>query len=203
MATRSNQKERTRRAIADATARLVDKGVMSPTIDDVAEEALVSRATVYRYFESTDDLLWQVYSDRHVPDPEASMAIAGDDLTQRVLTAEANVNDYLFANADGTRAFERVTLERRLHGRDTEQDRPGRRFSQIDAALAQLQEQLPPEQAQLVRHALSLAIGSQAMIALLDTARLDPEQARAVTQFACRAIAAEAERLMGASSDVD
>ena len=49
-----------------------------------------------------------------------------------------------------------------------------------------------------LRDALSLAIGSQAMIALLDTGRLDPQRARDVARFACRAIAAEAERMMDA-----
>ena len=196
MATRSNQKERTRRAIVDAAARLIDGGAGNPTIDEVAAEALVSRATVYRYFESTDDLLWQVYSDRHVPDAGSSMAAAGDDLTQRVLTAEANVNDYLFAHQDGTRAFERVTLERRLQGRGTAQDRPGRRFDQIDAALAPLRGRLDPDLVQLVRHALSLAIGSQAMVALVDTGHLDTDRARDVTRFVCEAIVHEAQRLL-------
>lgn len=195
MAARSNQKERTRREIVAAAARILDSGCPNPTIDAVAEEALVSRATVYRYFDSTDDLLWQVYSDRHVRDAETSMAIAGNDLAQRVLAAEANVNDYLFGDENGTRAFERVMLERRLQGRSTPGDRPGRRFLQIDAALEPLEADLDPEQLQLIRHALSLAIGSQAMVALLDTGQLDVDLARQVTRFACEAIVKEAERI--------
>ena len=202
MATRSNQKERTRRAIIAAAGRLVDAGTGSPTIDEVADEALVSRATVYRYFESTDDLLWQLYSDRHVPDPERLMAVAGDDLTERVLVAEKNVNDYLFDDADGTRAFERVMLERRLEGRSTDHDRPGRRFVQIDAALAPLEGRLEHHQLLLVRHALALAIGSQGMVALLDTAALDADAAREVTRFACAAIVNEAERLAASVGSV-
>ena len=195
MATRLNQKERTRREIVAAAARLLDEGQSTPSIDDVAEEALVSRATVYRYFDSVDDLLWQVYSDRHVLDAETAMDIAGRDLNQRVLAAEKNVNDYLFGDEDGTRTFERVMLERIVQGRSTPEDRPGRRFEQIDAALGPLEERLDVHQLRLVRHALSLAIGSQAMIALLDTGRLDADLAREVTRFACEAITKEAERL--------
>lgn len=197
MATRSNQKARTHQAIVSAAERLVDRGCPKPSIDDVAEEALVSRATVYRYFESTDELLWHVYSDRRMRDADAAMAIVGDDLTERVLAAEASVNDYLFDDAQGTRAFERVMLERRLAGTTTDEDRPGRRFRQIDAALAPLEDHLGAGELDLVRHALSLAIGSQAMIALLDTGQLDPDRAREVTQFACVAIIREAERLAG------
>lgn len=195
MATRSNQKERTRQAIAAAATRLVDRGCANPSIDDVAEEALVSRATVYRYFDSTDDLLWQVYSDRHM-DTVGGRLPDGDDLTARVLTAEANINDYIFGNHEQTRAFERVMLERQLQGRTTDQDRPGRRFQQIDVALAPLEEKLDADQVDLVRHALSLAIGSQAMVALLDTGRLDPDRAREVTRFVCRAIVNEVDRAL-------
>ena len=197
MATRSNQKERTRQAIVAATARLVDNGHGNPSIDDVAEEALVSRATVYRYFDSTNDLVWQVYSDRHMDTVGATLPDC-DDLTQRVLTAEANINDYIFGNEQQTRAFERVMLERHLQGRTTDQDRPGRRFLQIDAALAPLQGQLDADQMELVRHALSLAIGSQSMVALLDTGRLNPERARDVTTFVCRAIISEVDRMLAA-----
>ena len=111
MATRTNQKERTHQAIVSAAARLVDSGCANPSIDDIAEEALVSRATVYRYFESTDDVLWQVVSDRHMIDAETARPITSDDLTERVLDAEENVNDYLFGNREGTRAFERVMLD--------------------------------------------------------------------------------------------
>ena len=195
MATRTNQKERTHQAIVSAAARLIDTGCVNPTIDDIAEEALVSRATVYRYFESTDDVLWQVFSDRHMLDAETARPITSDNLTERVLAAEENVNDYLFGHHEGTRAFERVMLERRVQGRSTDHDRPGRRFRQIDTALAPLEPRLGPDALELVRHALSLAIGSQAMIALLDTGQLDPKRARDVTHFACQAIINEAKRL--------
>lgn len=195
MATRTNQKERTHQAIVSAAARLVDGGCADPSIDDIAEEALVSRATVYRYFESTGDVLWQVFSDRHMLDAETARPITSDDLTERVLVAEENVNDYLFGDHAGTRAFERVMLDRQVRGLSTKDDRPGRRFGQIDAALAPLESSIGSDDLELVRHALSLAIGSQAMIALLDTGRLDPERAREVTRFACEAIVREAERL--------
>ncbi|MEM9516899.1 MAG: helix-turn-helix domain-containing protein [Actinomycetota bacterium] len=196
MATRENQRERTRRAIVDAAGRLVDAGSSNPSVDDIADEALVSRATVYRYFESIDDLLWQLQADRHTPDPKVAMSSAGDDLGARMLAAEENVNAYLFEHQDSTRTFERIMLERRIEGRATDADRPGRRFIQIDEALAPLADQLPANEVALVRHALSLAIGSQSMVALLDTAGLDIEEARRVTQFVCRAVAAETERLV-------
>ena len=196
MATRENQRERTRRAIVDAAGRLVDAGSPTPSVDEIADEALVSRATVYRYFESIDDLLWQLHADRNSPDPRIAMSTAGDDLGKRMLAAEENVNAYLFEHQESTRTFERIMLERRIEGRATDADRPGRRFIQIDAAIEPLAEQLPAADVRLVRHALALAIGSQSLVALLDTAVLEPDVARTVTQFVCRAIASETQRLV-------
>jgi AcrR family transcriptional regulator len=51
-----NQKRRTRAALVEAAQRLLDQG-RTPTVADVADEALVSRATAYRYFPSQEHLL--------------------------------------------------------------------------------------------------------------------------------------------------
>jgi AcrR family transcriptional regulator len=53
---RINQKRRTRAAIVAAAAELVRQG-KSPTVAEVADAALVSRATAYRYFPSQEYLL--------------------------------------------------------------------------------------------------------------------------------------------------
>ncbi len=49
---RSNQKERTRRAIVDATRDLIRTGA-EVTMPAVAKSALVSEATAYRYFPTS------------------------------------------------------------------------------------------------------------------------------------------------------
>ena len=197
MAPRTNQRERTRQALVDAAASLLDEGRADPTIDEVTERALVSRATFYRYFESASDLMWQVFSDRSIPSTDETFGDAGDDVTERVVRAEKVINDYLFGDADGTRAFERAVLERALNGTATDADRAGRRLGYIDAALEPIVDRLSPADLVRVRHALALTMGSQVVSALLDTCKLDPETARDVTGFAVRAIAAEANRLAG------
>ena len=50
---RPNQKTRTRKDLLQAAARLMKQGG-PPTLEEVAEEALVSRATAYRYFPSVE-----------------------------------------------------------------------------------------------------------------------------------------------------
>ena len=53
---RPNQTSRTRKDLLQAASRLMKQG-RRITLEDVAEEALVSRATAYRYFSSVDALL--------------------------------------------------------------------------------------------------------------------------------------------------
>lgn len=53
---RPNQKQRTRKDLLDAAARLMKQG-RKAGLEEIAEEALVSRATAYRYFPSVEALL--------------------------------------------------------------------------------------------------------------------------------------------------
>jgi len=55
-AERPNQKRRTRKDLLLAAARLLQQG-KRPSLEEVAEAALVSRATAYRYFPGVEPLL--------------------------------------------------------------------------------------------------------------------------------------------------
>ena len=203
MATRTNQRARTRQAIMDATADLLDEGRADPSMDEIAERARVSRATAYRYFDSAPDVVWQVFADRGLPTVEETFAGAGDDVVERVARAERVINGYLFGDPDGARAFERAVLDRTLRGTGAPDDRAARRMAYIDAALEPLAPHLAPDDLERVRNALALTMGSQVVPALLDTCRLDEATARRVTGFAGRAIVAEALRLAGQDVPAD
>lgn len=163
-------------------------------MDEIAEHAKVSRATAYRYFDSASDLMWQVVADRLVEPIGDAFVDVGDDLVERVERAETLINDHLFGDPDGTRAFERAALDRRLTGVALPDDRAGRRLVCIDAALAPLAERVDPAELERLRYALALTMGSQVVPALLDTCGLDVEQAREVTRFAATALIADTLR---------
>ena len=201
MATRTNQRARTRRSIVDAVADLVDDGATDPSMEEIAERAGVSRATAYRYFDTATDAVWQVFADRLLPFVDDTTRVHGDDVEARALAAEQTVNDYLFGDADGARAFERAALDRSLRGVADEDDRPGRRLQFIDAALEPLAERIPADELGRIRHALALTMGSQVVAALLDSCRLDEADAREATRFAVRAIVREALRGTAAAED--
>ncbi|MEM9033663.1 MAG: TetR/AcrR family transcriptional regulator [Actinomycetota bacterium] len=187
MATRVKQKERTRTAIVDACERLLDRGV-DPTIDDVAEEAGMSRATVYRYFDSPAMIVWHAMSDKATPSVEETFEPAGPELRDRVIAAERAINDYIFGNAHGVRRFQLGTIQRELDGTATPEDRPVRRLAFIDEALSTTLGDLPSATAHRLRYGLAIAIGAEALLATIDTCRLDEDDARDITRWVCDAL---------------
>ena len=59
---RPNQKRRTRKDLLEAAARLMRQG-RTPDLEEIAAEALVSRATAYRYFPSQAAMLQAVVDE--------------------------------------------------------------------------------------------------------------------------------------------
>jgi AcrR family transcriptional regulator len=63
---RPNQRSRTRKDLLEAAARLIKQG-RKPSLEEIAEEALVSRATAYRYFPNVEALLVEASFDISIP----------------------------------------------------------------------------------------------------------------------------------------
>ena len=99
---RPNQRRRTRKDLLQAASRLMQQG-KQPTLDEVAEEALVSRATAYRYFPSMDALLLEASLD--VAAPRAEDVFAGhlsDDPSSRLERVDANTRRLVGEDADAS-----------------------------------------------------------------------------------------------------
>jgi hypothetical protein len=98
MAGRPNQRTRTRKDLLQAASRLMKQG-RQPSLEDVAEEALVSRATAYRYFSSVEALLVEAPFDVGVPEPDD--LVGGDashDPIARVQRVDTALHDMILAN---------------------------------------------------------------------------------------------------------
>ena len=59
---RTAQKMRTRKALVDAARTLIANGV-TPTVEEAADAASISRTTAYRYFPNQRDLLVAAYPE--------------------------------------------------------------------------------------------------------------------------------------------
>jgi AcrR family transcriptional regulator len=196
---RINQRRRTRADLLKAAARLMrDRGGMEGlTIDDVAAEAMVSRATVYRYFPSVEALLVEAPLDGAVPEPEA--LFAGDESTDaaaRVDRAEAALHEMCYRNEAQLRRLLVNSLTAPTRGTDPGgQDgeneggrRQNRRTPLIEAALAPARDQMDRRTYENLRAALALIFGTESMIVFRDVVPIRPAEARKVKSWAIKAL---------------
>jgi AcrR family transcriptional regulator len=182
----SNQELRTRKDLLLAAGRLIREG-RKPTMDEVAQEALVSRATAYRHFPSVDALLVEVPVDAAMIDPEEMFAgDASEDAEARVERAEASIHEVVYRNE----AQLRIILANSI-GRGLEQNGPtrqNRRQPLIEAALATTRERFSDEDYHKLCAALALIFGPESMIVFRDVLGMDEHAAREVKSWAVRAL---------------
>jgi AcrR family transcriptional regulator len=190
---RDRQKQRTRNAIVAAARALVEHGRL-PSVAEVAEAALVSPATAYRYFPDQLSLLQAALGDG-LPRPDDLVASIPDDTTDPVERA-ARVAEALqrfgLQREALVRAVIALSLLRSIDGTATREEatrlRPGYRLAPIEEALRPLEGTVAPEALARLRAALAVVISGEALVALQDVVGLDPETAVAVCVWATRTL---------------
>jgi AcrR family transcriptional regulator len=188
---RANQKARTRAAIIAAAQELHRQGI-APTIEQAAEHARVSRATAYRYFPTREALLIEL-SELTDPAPVEALLtnLTADDVEERLLLLIDTFDGIVLAEEEHYRTFTRVSLDTWLRGRRNGEDAPvvreGRRMRWLETVLAPLDE-LPPERTRLLKAALALTLGGEAVITMKDVCRLDNDETLAVLRWAATAL---------------
>lgn len=193
---RPNQRRRTRKALLEAAARLMAQGA-APTLEEIAEAALVSRATAYRYFPGLDALLLEAALDVAAPRAEELFGPgAPADPVGRMARVDEAFEQMIEANEPALRTMVAYALEQRAQGRG-EPDIPARqnrRSPLIEAALASSAEEFDPEALDQLKKALALVIGTEAMMVFKDVLQLDAEEARRVRRWAIGAMIEAARR---------
>jgi AcrR family transcriptional regulator len=190
-ALRQNQRLRTRKELLQAAARLAKKGGRPPTLDEVAAEALVSRATAYRYFPSADSLLAEAPLDNDVPRPEDLFVdITNTDVEERVDLAEAALHKMVYANRAKLKAMLAASLraDRARKRTDATPVRQNRRLPLIEAALAPARARFDNATYTKLCAALSLIFGTESMVVLTDVHPTSAEEARRVKSWIVRTL---------------
>ena len=192
---RANQKERTRAALVAAAAALLRRGAGPPTVAEAAEAAKISRATAYRYFPTQEALLVEVAARGPMVAPvEAALAALppGGDPEARLLRLLDAFNPAVFADQATMRTALRVYLdswfEQRRAGAESPAVREGRRTRWLDEALAPVRRGMPARDWRRLRAAISLTLGSEALVVMKDVCRLGDEEALAVLRWAAVAL---------------
>ena len=198
---RTNQRHRTRKDLLSAAARLLKEG-KAPDMDAVAAEAMVSRATAYRYFPSIEALLIEAPLDGAAPAPEAVFAAAAaddddddrsTDPAERIDRAEAALHAMCYRNAAQLRLMLAATLQRSASAPPDATDaavpiRQNRRTPLIEAALAPARDRFTSETYETLRAALALIFGTESMIVFTDVLGLDEPTARRIKSWAAKAL---------------
>ena len=186
---RANQRHRTRKDLLAAAARLLKSG-RTPDMDAVAAEAMVSRATAYRYFPSIESLLVEAPLDGAIPDPRE--IFAGDDSTdpaRRIDKAEAALHEMVYRNEAQLRLMVAASLEHKAKGlTDGVPVRQNRRAAIIAAALAPARGRFTKSTYEKLCAALGLIFGPESMIVFSDVLGLDARAARKVKSWAAQAL---------------
>ena len=110
---RFRQRRRTRAAIVAAAAELLKSG-KSPSVNDVAEAAEVSRRTVYLYFPTLEQLLLDAtlgMLSQAAVDEAIDAADAGDDAGQRVAAMIRALSEMSTETLPLGRSLIRLTVE--------------------------------------------------------------------------------------------
>jgi len=196
---RPNQKSRTRKDLLRAASRLVKQG-QTPTLEQVAEEALVSRATVYRYFPSIEAMLIEASVDIAVPEPmDLFQNETSRDPVIRLERVETALYDMIMANEPLLRSMLAHTIQ---HASQLDESgklprRQNRRTPLIEAALAPARDQFKPASLKLLSRALALIVGTEAAIVVKDVLQLNDTEARKVKRWAIRALVEAARKPTG------
>jgi AcrR family transcriptional regulator len=182
---RANQKLRTRKDLLEAAARLMRDG-RAPSFEEVAEAALVSRATAYRYFPGIDALLLEAALDVAVPTAETIFHGADADPVARLERLDAVLARMMAANEAGLRVMLAQSVQRPADA--DAPTRQNRRGPLVAEALAPAAADFAPEALDTLAKALVVLLGIEALVVFKDVLRVSDAEARRVRRWAIRAL---------------
>ncbi|HUQ03729.1 MAG TPA: TetR/AcrR family transcriptional regulator [Kofleriaceae bacterium] len=181
---RSRQKGRTRTALVDATRELLGEGV-TPTVEQAADRAGISRTTAYRYFVNQRALLAATY-----PELEEPSLLPGDaptDAGERLELVTAQVARQLIDHEPELRAALRLSLEDGKPARSSP-IRQGRVIGWLEDALSPLRRRLGARGVRRLVLAIRATLGIEAFVWLVDIGGLSRRDATDLMRDSARTL---------------
>jgi len=182
---RTRQKERTRGALIAAARDLVAQG-RTPTVEDAAAAASISRTTAYRYFPNQAALLVAAHPETgarsllpdDVPDdPATRLDAVIEEFTRVIVDTEAQQRTML-----------RLSLDPDAKAREPLLLRQGRAIGWIEEALAPLRVQMSDAELRRLVLAVRSATGIEALVWLTDIAGLSRPEAVELMRWSAGAL---------------
>ena len=182
---RVRQKLRTRDALVTAARDLVASGI-TPSVEQTAAAAGVSRAVGYRYFPTQQVLLAAAHPETGTTsllpadpptDPAERLALVVEAFTGLIVRTESQQRTML-----------RLSLNNDPTGRAGLPLRQGRAIGWIEEALAPLRGELSDRQLHQLVLAIRSAIGIEALVWQTDVAHLTRDQAVELMSWSAQAL---------------
>jgi AcrR family transcriptional regulator len=186
---RVNQKRRTRDALISAAREIVAAG-QTPTVEQAAEAAGISRTTAYRYFTSQRALL----AAAHPETGRTSLLPAGvsNDPVERLDAVLRTMIERNLETEPQQRTMLRLSLEATPEERSQLPLRQGRAIAWISEALAPLRDRMPEDKVHELALAIRATTGIEALVWLVDVADLSRAHATALMHRSGLALLAQA-----------
>lgn len=181
---RTQQKGRTRDALIQAARGLLAHGI-TPTVEQAASAAAISRTTAYRYFSDQRALLIAAH-----PEIEKQTLLPDDAPTDPEERLDACITAFTRQNVETEpqlRAMLRLALDQAPSGQRPPL-RQGRAIGWIEDALAPLRQTMSEEEVHRLAVAIRSATGIEALVWLTDVAGLSRQEAMAVMRWSARAL---------------
>jgi AcrR family transcriptional regulator len=182
---RWRQKQRTRQALIDTARDLVTLGT-TPTVEQAAERAGISRTTAYRYFPNQRALLVAAHPEMGTAsflphdapsEPAARLRVVIQRFTQLISDTEPQQRTML-----------RLSLEQPDEGAAELPLRQGRAIGWIEESLEPLRSRLTDAEVRRLAVAIRSATGIEALVWLRDVAGLSPAEALALMRWSADAL---------------
>jgi AcrR family transcriptional regulator len=169
---RTRQKARTRAAMVAATRALLAEGV-TPTVEQAAERAGVSRTTAYRYFANQRSLVVATY-----PELDSASLLpddAPDGIAERLDIVTRLLGQRLLESEMELRTMLRLSLEPGSH---TDLPlRTGRALAWIEDALAPLHDRMSGDEVHRLALSIRATLGIESFVWLTDVGGLQRDEA--------------------------
>lgn len=182
---RTRQKQRTRGALVEAAREMVTRG-QTPTVDEAAVRASVSRTTAYRYFPNQRALLVAAHPEIEVRSllPETAPSDIGARL-DAVITAFLGL---IVDTEAQQRTMLRLSLDPDPSHRGQLPLRKGRAIGWIGEALSPLRGVIAEEDFRRLVLAIRSAAGIEALVWLTDIAGLSRKEAVQLMRWSATAL---------------
>lgn len=179
------QKQRTRDALVAAARELVARGI-TPTVEEAAAAASISRTTAYRYFASQRALLGAAH-----PETAWQSALPADppsDVVARLDLVLDTTTTMLLDTEQQQRTMLRLSLEAGPEERAQLPLRQGRVIKWLEEALEPLRDSMSTADLHRLALAIRSATGIEALAWLTDVAGLSRADAVELMRWSARAM---------------